>query len=206
VPSELTLSERTEASDLEASRKGDGEAYARVVKSHQTQVARRMRLFAREPAVIEELVQEVFVNAYFSLNGFRGEGVFDAWLARIATRVGYRYWKRSRRRRDEVNRDGDWWQALAEQRIHDLDPTAAGRLVHDVLGRLPPRDRLVLLLLYVEGRSTAEAARLAGWSRTMIKVQAYRARRKLRALFADLGIDSVPTAIEAAEKVSHERT
>ena len=195
------------ADDLAKSRQGDGEAYARIVNNYQSQIARRMRLFARDPAIIEELVQEVFVNAYFSLAGFRGEGTFDAWLARIATRVGYRYWKSSRRRKYEVNRGDDWWQGLAEQPIDELDPRTAGRLVQDLLAGLPPRDRLVLLLVYVEGHSTAEAARLAGWSQTMIKVQAFRARRKLRALFAKLGISGVRTAIEAAAEIaSHERT
>jgi RNA polymerase sigma-70 factor, ECF subfamily len=197
----------SEADDLAKSRQGDGEAYARIVKNYQSQIARRMRLFARDPAIIEELVQEVFVNVYFSLAGFRGEGAFDAWLARIATRVGYRYWKTSRRRKSEVNCGDDWWQGLAEQRIDELDPRAAERLVQDLLGRLPPRDRLVLLLVYVEGHSTAEAARLAGWSQTMTKVQAFRARRRLRALFGKLGISGVRTAIEAAAEIaSHERT
>jgi RNA polymerase sigma-70 factor (ECF subfamily) len=50
------------------------------------------------------------------------------------------------------------------------------------LEQLPPRDRLVLTLLYLESRSVAEAADLAGWSQTMVKVQAYRARGKLRKL------------------------
>jgi RNA polymerase sigma-70 factor, ECF subfamily len=40
----------------------------------------------------------------------------------------------------------------------------------------------VLTLLYLESHSVAEAAELAGWSQTMVKVQAYRARQKLRKL------------------------
>jgi RNA polymerase sigma-70 factor, ECF subfamily len=70
---------------------------------------------------------------------------------------------------------------------------------------LPPRDRLVLVLMYVDGRSVDEAAQLAGWSKTMIKVQAFRARRKLRALFAGLGINSVQAAFELSQDVVHER-
>lgn len=202
--------------DVAKSRQGDGEAYARIVREHQAQVARRMRLFAREPATVDELVQEVFVNAYFSLAGFRGAGTFEAWLARIATRVGYRHWKRSRRRKDEINRGGDWWRGLAAEPVDEFGPRTATRLVQELLEQLPPRDRLVLLLLHVEGHSTAEAAQLAGWSQTMIKVQAHRARHKLRALFARLGIHSVRTAMEAAGgkaamgaamgKAAHERT
>ena len=54
-----------------------------------------MRWFSRQPAVAEEMVQDVFVEAYLSLRGFRGSAPFAHWLQKIATRVGYRYWKRA---------------------------------------------------------------------------------------------------------------
>src|SRR5580700_2723197 len=98
-----------------------------------------MRLFTRDPAIVEQLVQDVFVDAYFSLSGFRGEGALSAWIGRIATRVGYRYWKRTRRS-NEVARDDHWWRELAEQDVDNLDPTAARQLVHSLLEQLPHRD------------------------------------------------------------------
>jgi RNA polymerase sigma-70 factor (ECF subfamily) len=147
-----------------------------------------MRAFAREPRVVEELSQEVFVEAYFSLRNYRGDGEFAAWLNRIATRVGYQYWRQRKRRSRETVYGKDWWQAIAKQPEERLDPARAAELVRVLLDQLPPRDRLVLLLLHVENRSIAEAARLAGWSQTMIRVQAFRARAKLRALLAKAGV------------------
>ena len=199
------MSEQNEQDDLERSLAGDGAAYARIVTNYQAQVARHMRAFSRNPLVVEELVQEVFVEAYFSLRGLRVKATFAAWLARIATRVGYRHWKRRRRSR-EVTHDETWWQKLAPQEVERLDPAAAGQLVHDLLDRLPPRDRLVLVLIYVQGHSMDEAAQLAGWSKTMTKVQAFRARRRLRARLAEIGIDNVRAAFDLAEGVLHERT
>jgi RNA polymerase sigma-70 factor (ECF subfamily) len=198
------LSDSSERNEVVRSLDGDREAYARIVARYQTKIARHMRLFTRDPAIIEQLVQDVFVDAYFSLNGFRGEGALAAWIGRIATRVGYRYWKQNRRK-NEVPREDHWWRELAEQEVDNLDPTAANRLVHSLLETLPPRDRLVLVLMYVDGRSVDEAAQLAGWSKTMIKVPAFRARRKLRALFAGLGINSVQAAFELSQDVVHER-
>ncbi|HEY2839664.1 MAG TPA: RNA polymerase sigma factor [Pirellulales bacterium] len=197
------MSEPTEQNDLARSLEGDGEAYARIVAKFQTQVARRMRLFANDPAAVEELVQEVFVEAYFSLSRYR-EGNFPGWLTQIATRVGYRYWKKTRRRA-ESGRDDQWWRQLAQSKVEALDSATVARLVRALLDRLPPRDRLVLLLVYIEGHSMDEAARLAGWSKTMVKVQAFRARRKLRAFFAELGIDSAQAAGESSEDILHER-
>ncbi len=70
---------------------------------------------------------------------------------------------------------------LTAQYQPDGAADAAGQIAA-ALEQLPPRDRLVLTLLYLEDRSVAEAAELAGWSQTMIKVQAYRARKKVRKL------------------------
>jgi len=137
--------------------------------------------FSRDEARLEELVQDVFVEAYFSLGRFRGEAPFLHWLRKIATRVGYRYWKESRGRRGDhhVSLD-DVSATLAAP--EEADAAKAGEMVHALLKQLSPRDRLVLSLIYLEALSVREAARLLGWTETMVKVQAFRARKKLKRL------------------------
>ncbi len=165
----------SDADDIRASLGGDGEAYARLIGRYQQQIAARMRWFSRQPAEAEEMVQDVFVEAYLSLRGFRGQAPFAHWLHKIATRVGYRHWKlQARQRRRGMSRLDDHIDGLGALDGNG-DAAAAGELVHSLLARLGPRDRLVLTLLYLEGYSVAEAALLAGWSVPMIKVQAFRA-------------------------------
>jgi RNA polymerase sigma-70 factor (ECF subfamily) len=169
-----------ERRDIEASRRGDSAAYARLIEAHQAGVASRMRRFAHDAGTVEELVQEVFVEAYFGLDRYEERAPFDHWLARIATRVGYRYWKRRQR-------NATLWQPLPDGVDLAADPSGAVEAneaavtLRTVLDGLGPRDRLVVTLLYLEQHSVAEVAELTGWSRTMVKVQAFRARRKLRA-------------------------
>ena len=55
--------------------------------------------FTRNRGEWEELVQDVFVEAYFSLKSFRGRAPLLHWLKKVATRVGYRYWKRRKHQR-----------------------------------------------------------------------------------------------------------
>jgi len=57
---------------------------------------------------------------------------------------------------------------------------AARDLLEKLLGSLSPQDRLVVQLLHLEERSVAEIRRLTGWSEPMIKVRAFRARKKLQ--------------------------
>jgi RNA polymerase sigma-70 factor (ECF subfamily) len=173
--------------DIAASLNGDGEAYARVVQHYQDQVAAQMWRFTRDPAVLEELVQDVFVEAYLSLKGFRGRAPFLHWLRRVATRVGYRYWKSQVRKRDreEVLRETSLNLATTPE---DPTPSEAAEALYGLLARLPPPDRLVLTLFYFAECDTNEIASRTGWNRTLVKVRLHRARKKLKALLNEAGI------------------
>ena len=170
-----------DAEDIRRSLTGDGEAYARLVRRYQQPIARSMWRFTRDARCAEELVQDVFVEAYLSLRTFRGQAPFLHWLRAIATRVGYREWKRRGRERQHLLYSPE---ALEQAVAGDagLPPEQAGELLHSLLGQLPARDRLVLHLMYLEECTVAETARLTGWSESMVKVQSFRARRKLRRL------------------------
>ena len=162
---------------------GEGEAYRRLVCRHQSRIATRMWRFTRNAGDHRDLVQDVFVQAFLSLRTYRGEAPFEHWLARIATTVGYRYWKQKSKAREQASIAPEELQQLAAQEPEEMDAGRAGELLHSLLEQLPPRDRLVLALRYVEDRTVEETARLTGWSETMVKVQAWRARNKLRKLF-----------------------
>jgi RNA polymerase sigma-70 factor (ECF subfamily) len=63
---------------------------------------------------------------------------------------------------------------------------AAHELVHKLLGELKPDDQLVIRLLDLEQKTIAEIAQLTGWNQSLIKVRAFRARRKLQKRFQEL--------------------
>jgi len=162
---------------------GDGAAFRRLMERHQARVAAIMWRFSRDPDVHEELVGDVFLEVFESLRTFRARAPFEHWLSRIATRVGYRYWKRRRRERSiETTPLEEWHEALA-QPAETLAPEQASEILYGLVAMLPPRDRLVVTLRYLDDRSVEQTAQLTGWSQTMVKVQALRARRKLKKLF-----------------------
>jgi len=186
-------SQPDDVADVEQTRRGDPDAYRRLIERHQEHVARILWRFSRDRGVHEELVQDVFVEAYLSLNNYRSKAPFEHWLARIATRVGYRYWKERARRRDtEVFDFQEWDRAVRDSRVADrVDVDNAATLLYRLLAQMPPRDRLVLTLRYLEQCDVAETARRTGWTRTMVKVQTLRARNKLRKLIEQSGTESV---------------
>jgi RNA polymerase sigma-70 factor (ECF subfamily) len=177
----------SDRADVEASLNGDGRAYERLVRRYQPDITAQMWRFTRDRQELDELVQDVFVEAYLSLASFRGSAPLLHWLRRIATRVGYRHWKRAKRERQrrveasELDLEG-------VTRTEEPTPSEAAEQLHLLLEELPSKDRLVLTLLYFDQCDTREIAERTGWSRTLVKVRAHRARKRLRALLEEAGI------------------
>ena len=177
--------EPTDALDIAASLAGDAAAYGRLVARHQSSVGHFLWRFTRDRSVCEELAQTVFVEAFFSFRTFQGRSPFWSWLKVIATRTGYRHWRTQGQRRQRGDVPLEVAGAVASEGPDASEQTVqkeeVERLVR-MLDQLPPRDRLVLTLMYLEENSVAEIAHLTGWSVTLVKVQAFRARGKLKKL------------------------
>ncbi|MCG3137790.1 MAG: ECF RNA polymerase sigma-E factor [Phycisphaerae bacterium] len=169
-----------EQADLQACRRGDPEAFHRLMGRYQQELARYLWRFSRQSRVCEELVQEVLVEAYFALRNFRGESTLGHWLRRIATRIGYRYWQQRDRQRRREGGSAMELEQVAEQPLMKQDTLEAAEQWNRLLEPLATRERLVLTLQYLEELSVIEIAGLTGWSPSAVKVLAHRARQKLK--------------------------
>jgi len=149
-----------------------------LVQRYEAQITKLMWRFSRDPAECEELVQEVFVEAYFSLKSYRGRAPFLHWLRKIGTRVGYRFWKEQAKRKALVPLTD--FDAIEKKDTNEVDSQIAAEILHSLLARLSKADRLVLTLMYFEQNSTREIAARMGWNRAMVKMRALRARKKLK--------------------------
>jgi len=173
--------ENTDWSDVTASVQGDDEAYGRLVRRYEKPITGLLWRFTRDPAQCEELVQQVFVEAYFSLKTYRGDAPLLHWLRKIASRTGYRFWREKTKEPQETSLpEFDVLEEIEAARDDEIDPAEAAAVLQSLLGRLPPDDRLVLTLMYFEECGTQEVAERMGWSRAKVKTQALRARRKMK--------------------------
>lgn len=173
---------------VEAFRAGDERAFELLFDRHWRFVARLTGRFFPDAGRVEELVQEVFTEAFLDIDRYRGgnERSFTAWLKRITVTTCYDALRRARARGEraieavddvEVSALDALWQGArpdAEQSIIARD------LAVKLLAQLAPEDRLVLTLLNAEEVSVSEIAVLTGWSEAKVKVRAHRARKTLR--------------------------
>ena len=166
----LEAARDSEAALVAATRRGDEQAFAALVRSHQARVFRLAGRFFRHREDVEEVAQETFLRAWSRIASYRGEAPFEHWLTRLTLRCAYDRLRQSKHREDPLEED------LAGR---SPDPTARIE-VERLLARLKPADRLVLLLLEGEGWSVAEIADRLGWTEVNVKVRAHRARKRLR--------------------------
>lgn len=174
-------------------REGDQAAARELVDELYPMVIRIVR--ARRPRRVaeEDLAQDIFLKMFVRLEQYQGAVPFPHWVSRIAVTTCIDQ-LRAQRRRPELR-----WADLSENEAsaldaaitatdaeHGPDALAAHELVHKLLAELSPKDRVILQMLDLEQKTLAEISELTGWNITLIKVRAFRARKKLQKLFENL--------------------
>jgi RNA polymerase sigma-70 factor (ECF subfamily) len=141
----------------------------------------------------EDLTQEIFLKMFSRLEQYQGAVPFSHWVSRIAVTTCIDHLRAQQRRpefrwADLSEREAEVLDAVMtnENEVAANDAMAAQELVQKLLGQLKPDDQLVLRLLDLEQKSIAEISALTGWNQSLIKVRAFRARRKLQNLFKEL--------------------
>ena len=178
---------------LERVRRRDQTAARELVEHLYPLVIRIVRSHLPRRVAEEDLAQDIFLKMFTRLEQYQGAVPFPHWVSRIAVTTCIDQ-LRAQKRRPEFR-----WADLSETEAEVLDSVltderdttpadamAAHELVHKLLDQLKPDDRLVLQLLDLEQKTIAEISAQTGWNQTLVKVRAFRARRKLQKLFQEL--------------------
>lgn len=172
--------------EVEAAR----ECYGTIVEALQRRASRLAFFYLRDAAEADEAVQDAFVRAYTNLGTFDGQHPFEVWFTRILVNGCLDRIKARRRRARWLvpagERDGLAGEAAFEP--VDSGETPEDRIVARerrralvaAIDRLPDRQRTVVLLSHLDGRSTREIGLLTGLSESTVRVHLFRAVRRLR--------------------------
>ncbi len=181
------------AACLERVRARDQIAARELVEHLHPLVSRIVRTRLPRRVAEEDIAQDIFLKMFTRLEQYQGNVPFTHWVSRIAVTTCIDH-LRAQQRRPEFR-----WADLSENEADVLDNVltnendvdagealASRELVEKLLSQIKPDDRMVLQMLDLEQKSLAEISQLTGWNTTLIKVRAFRARRKLRKLFEEL--------------------
>lgn len=164
----------------------DKEAYEELVRRHQQRVLAVASGILRRHEDVEDIAQQVFVKAYFSLKRFDGRAAFSTWLYRITLNECWDLLRKKKVRPllYESDLSEEQAQRVASAENSDSGPDIRQRLetrqrVERLLAGLDERDRLMLMLKEVQGFSIEEIAEVLELNANTVKVRLFRARRRV---------------------------
>lgn len=173
-----------------SARAGDESAFEEIMRRYSPRVFRFASRFFRQRSLVEEAAQEVFLKAFTELDSFEGRGSMEGWLTRITTNTCLNLLRSAKRRPEltvsDLTEDETAWldsnmgAAAAERHESNERGMVAADLTERVLQTLSADDQLVLTLIDGEENSVKDVVNLTGWSESKVKVQAFRARRRMR--------------------------
>jgi RNA polymerase sigma-70 factor (ECF subfamily) len=166
----------------------DFDAFAELYRRYLCPIYRFIRSQVPDDATAEDLTAHVFFKALSSAATYRGDGSYSSWIFRIAHN-SVASW------RQRVGRD----VVVTEELPEKVDPTPSPAsqvitgeqrgLVWETVAQLPPAQREVVALRYIQDFSIEEVSDIARRSRGAVRILLHRARTRLRKAFdgKDLG-------------------
>jgi RNA polymerase sigma-70 factor (ECF subfamily) len=157
----------------------DFEAFAELYRRYLCPVYRFVRSQVSDDATAEDITAHVFFKALSSASTYRGEGSYSSWIFRIAHNSLSTFRERAGR------------SAVVTEDVPDgIDPTPspasqvivaeARGVVWDTVAQLPPAQREVVALRYIQDFSIEEVSEITSRSRGAVRILLHRARVRLR--------------------------
>lgn len=167
--------------------KEDQEAFEELIRRHQHRVFAVAGGILRRREDVEDIAQQVFVKAYFSLKKFDQRAAFSTWLYKITVNECWDLLRKKKVR--PLVYESDLSEEQARQVITSGEkanpgPDISERIearerVEKLLEGLDERDRMMLILKEVEGFSIEEIAEVLDLNGNTVKVRLFRARRRV---------------------------
>jgi RNA polymerase sigma-70 factor (ECF subfamily) len=190
-------------------REGDESAFEEILRRYSPRVFWFASKFFRQHSLVEEAAQEVFLKAFTELGSYEGRGSMEGWLTRITANTCLNLLRSSKRRPEltvsDLTEDETAWldnkmAHVASERHQSIERSrAAADLAGRVLQTLAPDDQLVLTMIDGEEASVKDVVEMTGWSESKVKVQAFRARRRMREAVEKLLAHKTPAGSGASK-------
>src|SRR5277367_5041796 len=165
----------------------DQEAFEELLRRHQHRVFAVAGGILRRREDVEDIAQQVFVKAYFSLKRFDQRAAFSTWSYKITVNECWDLLRKKKVRPLVYESDLSEEQArqvIAAEGKNSPAPDVSDKLVareqvEKLLECLDERDRMMLILKEVEGFAVEEIAEILDINANTVKVRLFRARRRI---------------------------
>src|SRR5882724_4145734 len=160
---------------IEACQRGDYDAFRLLFETHKDRVYSIALRYSGDAAEAMDIAQETFLKLLSSIQDFRGDSSFESWLYRIVVNRCLDHQRRGRKLMPFIE---DMLDA-AENALSKLLRAEVENDVQAIVGKLPPEQRIVVVLRYTEGLSYEEIAAILNCSKGTVASRLNRAHSVL---------------------------
>lgn len=166
---------------VEAFLAGEVKAFRIIVDRHRARLVAVARRYAGNEEDAQDIMQETWLKASTSLDGYRAEAKLTTWLHRIVANKGYDFVNHRSRREEAVLDDDDTAHRFSAQLSHTPhDAVEHALFLTQLLSILPEFQRTALVLVDMLGHDLDSAARQLGVRPGTVKSRRARARATLK--------------------------
>lgn len=179
---------------IEKIKKGDIDAYEKIVQKYQDKVFGLIYNIVKKQNDIEDLAQEVFIKVYKNLGKFKGDSSLYTWIYKITVNLCLDELKKKKNviyldekievDDGEVNRELPSEDKLQEELYEEKE---LKEKMHNCINKLPEKQKIMIVLRDIKGLSYEEISKITDIKLGTVKSQINRARLKLKELLAEDG-------------------
>jgi RNA polymerase sigma-70 factor (ECF subfamily) len=167
---------------------GDKDAFKALYLRNHVRVYRFVMQLVRNESTAEEIVNEVFLQAWRKADRFEGKSQVATWLLSIARFKAMT----ALRQRSDTQLDHEVASAIEDPADNPATMVAKkerSEIVKSCVAKLAPHHREVINLIYYQGNKIEEVARAIGEPINTIKTRMHHARHQMAKLLANAGVD-----------------
>lgn len=168
---------------IDSVKKGNSSDYSIIVNRYKNKAFSMLKRMLKNEFDAEEVLQDCFLKAYNSLNGFKGEAKFSTWFYRIVYNSALTKLSSSKRKtEEEMTSVEDHFDLESEYKADEIENRDVNRLIQETISKLPERYSAIITMFYLNEMSIEEISEVMSISISNVKVMLHRSRNSLREL------------------------
>ena len=155
-----------------------------TIESHKGIIHKIARSYCQDIESRKDLIQEILVQIWKSLNSYNPEYKMSTWIYRIALNVAISFRNKEVRRKKQKE-DYRYLQIIDYESLSELEPNSDYELLQTCIATIKEVDK-ALIILHLEGHDNQEIAQIMGISVSNVSTRLYRIKNRLQSKFLEL--------------------
>jgi RNA polymerase sigma-70 factor (ECF subfamily) len=171
---------------IESVKRGNSADFSILIDRYKNKAFSLLKRMLKNELDAEEVLQDCFLKAYNSLQGFKQESKFSTWFYKIVyntalTRLSFR----KRKIENEMSSLDDHFELEYKSDVNEIDNREMSALLKKLISRLPENHAAVVSMFYLDEMSCEEISEVINISVSNVKVMLYRSRNSLKNIIVD---------------------